>query len=386
LTDIPPAFRKSAMILIVYAHHEPTSFNRALLDTACTTLKEIGHDVEVSDLYAMNFEARAGRTDFLEMRDPQRFGYAREQYYANRTDTFASDIAAEIDKLRRCDMLILQFPLWWFSMPAIMKGWVDRVLANGVAYGGSTGQFFERGMMAGRRAMLTTTTGAPGVMFDPAGMCGSMEAALWPIHNGILRFVGFDVLPPFISHGVDITDRETLGGVLDAYADRLRSIEETTPLFFHPWSDYAGDMLLKSGVAPRTVGQSARHAPLLSAGDDAQNAEKMADAPDPDQTPTSESDMTAYMTVVLTVTDTSWVGEYIKHVPPIMERYGGKPVTVSGPVEVLEGDTIPSQVALFSFPSTEDLKAFMADPDYIPWKEARQAGSITSIFAFNAVK
>lgn len=96
--------------------------------------------------------------------------------------------------------------------------------------------------------------------------------------------------------------------------------------------------------------------------------------------------MTAYMTVVLTVTDTSWVGEYIKHVPPIMERYGGKPVTVSGPVEVLEGDTIPSQVALFSFPSTEDLKAFMADPDYIPWKEARQAGSITSIFAFNAVK
>ena len=81
--------------------------------------------------------------------------------------------------------------------------------------------------------------------------------------------------------------------------------------------------------------------------------------------------MTAYMTVILTVTDTGWIGEYVSHVPEIMARYGGRPVTVSGPVEVLEGDTVPSQVAVFSFPSTEKLKAFLADPDYAPWKDAR---------------
>jgi NAD(P)H dehydrogenase (quinone) len=363
------------MILIVYAHQEPTSFNRALLDTACETLAARGHAVEVSDLYAMNFEARATRGDFLEMRDKDRFGYAREQYYAARTNTFSADIAAEIDKVKRCDTLILQFPLWWFSMPAIMKGWVDRVFANGTAYGGSTAQFFERGMLAGRRAMVTTTTGAPAVMFNPAGMCGAMEAALWPIHNGILRFVGFDVLPPFIAHGVDISDRETLTGILREYADRLSHINDTAPLFFHPWSDYAGDMLLKPGVTARTIGQSSRHA--------ADTAPEVTPEP---ATATPESDMTAYMTVILTVTDTSWIGEYVAHVPPIMARYGGKPVTVSGPVEVLEGDTIPSQVALFTFPSTEALKAFMADPDYAPWKKARKAGSTASIFAFNAMK
>lgn len=373
------------MILIVYAHQEPQSFNAALLDTARRTLEDCGHDVEVSDLYAMHFEARATRGDFLAMRAADRFGYAREQYFAQRTDGFAPDIAAEIDKLRRADALILQFPLWWFSMPAIMKGWADRVLANGVAYGGSTGQFFERGMMAGKRAMVVTTTGAPGVMFDPAGMCGAMEAALWPIHNGILRFCGFEVLPPFVAHGVDISGRDALGTMLDDYAARLRDIERTEPIFFHPWSDYAGDMLLKPGIEARTIGQAGR----IVAEDAAPPAAVPDDAPgtaDPEPTVTEEPDMTAYMTVVLTVTDPSWIGEYVAHVPDIMARYGGRPVTVSGPVEVLEGDAHPSQVALFAFPDSEKLKAFMADPDYAPWKEARKAGSEASIFAFNAFK
>jgi NAD(P)H dehydrogenase (quinone) len=369
------------MILIVYANHEPTSFNHALLETACATLAECGHEVEVTDLYSLNFEPRATRSDFKGMRDATRFGYAREQYYASRTDTFCDEIAAEIDKLRRCHTLILQFPLWWFSMPAIMKGWVDRVLANGVAYGGSTAQFFERGMMAGRRALISTTTGAPSVMFSGAGMCGSMEAVLWPIHNGILRFVGFDVLPPFIAHGVDIADRESLAGLLDDYAKRLRHLDQDAPIFFHPWSDYAGDMLLKPGVRARTIGQISR-VPAAASDQPVANRQDTA----ADQIPSTEPDMTAYMTVVLTVTDTSWIGEYVRHVPPIMAKYGGAPVTVSGPVEVLEGEVVPSQIALFSFPSIESLKAFMADPDYAPWKQARLAGSTGSIFAFNAIK
>jgi uncharacterized protein (DUF1330 family) len=266
-------------------------------------------------------------------------------------------------------------------MPAIMKGWVDRVLANGVAYGGSTAQFFERGMMAGRRALISTTTGAPSVMFSPSGMCGSMEAALWPIHNGILRFVGFDVLPPYVVHGVDIADRETLSGILDDYAKRLRHLDQDAPIFFHPWSDYAGDMRLKPGVRARTIGQTGRGSedgPDASVTNDQNSAA--------DLIPAMEPDMTAYMTVVLTVTDTSWIGEYVRHVPPIMAKYGGAPVTVSGPVEVLEGEVVPSQIALFSFPNIESLKAFMADPEYAPWKAARLAGSTGSIFAFNATK
>lgn len=248
------------MILIVYAHHEPASFNRTLLDVAVKTLQEAGHEVEVSDLYAMGFKAQADREDFTTVRDPARLKYAREQYYAMREDGFAPDIAAEIDKLRRCSTLILQFPLWWFSMPAIMKGWVDRVFANGVAYGGSTAAFFERGMFAGKRGMVSTTTGGPPVMYAPAGMCGDIDAALWPINYGVLRFTGFDVLPAFVAHNVDAGDAAELQAQADEYAGILRRIDEIEPVFFHPWSDYGPDMMLREGVAARTIGQASRPA------------------------------------------------------------------------------------------------------------------------------
>ena len=50
-------------------------------------------------------------------------------------DVLTDDAKTEIEKLLWADTLILQFPLWWFSMPAILKGWVDRVFAYGFAYG-----------------------------------------------------------------------------------------------------------------------------------------------------------------------------------------------------------------------------------------------------------
>ena len=55
-----------------------------------------------------------------------------------------------MDKLFWCDALILQFPLWWFSLPAMLKGWVDRVFASGGRiYGG--GKWYDRGVFAGKR-------------------------------------------------------------------------------------------------------------------------------------------------------------------------------------------------------------------------------------------
>ena len=132
-----------------------------------------------------------------------------------------------------------------------MKGWVDRVFAMGTMYDGR-GAFFERGLMAGKRGMVVTTTGGPPAMYAPSGMCGDMEAVLWPIHNGILRFVGFDVLPPVVIHGIDISDEATLNGYLREYEKRLQGIEQDKPLFFHPWSDYGADLHLLPGVVART--------------------------------------------------------------------------------------------------------------------------------------
>ena len=61
-------------------------------------------------------------------RDPF-FKQQQEELYADEHLGFAPEIEAEIQKLERCDLLVFSFPLWWFGLPAILKGWVDRVFA-----------------------------------------------------------------------------------------------------------------------------------------------------------------------------------------------------------------------------------------------------------------
>ena len=115
--------------LIVYAHPEPKSFNGAMKDLAVETLRGRGDEVEVTDLYAMRFKAVVGADDFHgERADPEFLSIAAEQTRACETGTLASDIVTEQKKLARAEILILQFPIWWFGMPAILKGWADRSL------------------------------------------------------------------------------------------------------------------------------------------------------------------------------------------------------------------------------------------------------------------
>ena len=122
-------------VLIVYAHPEPKSFNGAMKDLAVETLTKAGHEVVVSDLYAQNFDPVAGPHDVTERLNSDYFNLALEQGNAADNDLFPPDIQAEIDKVRAADFLLVQFPMWWTSVPAILKGWIDRVLAYKVAYG-----------------------------------------------------------------------------------------------------------------------------------------------------------------------------------------------------------------------------------------------------------
>lgn len=242
-------------ILIVYAHHEPASFNAALLQQKVATLREEGHEVMVSDLYAMGFNPVASAEDFTVRRFPDALQYDREQKYACAHDGFAPDIQAEIDKLLWCDMLILQFPLWWWSVPAILKGWIDRVLVNGVAYG--KGRRMDNGGLAGRRGMLSLTTGCYPEMVSQGGLLGMLDVSLWHLHSGILAYIGLQVLPPLVSWSIHYTDEAARQGYLDECARRMREIERTEPLFFHPLADFGPDWRLRPGIEPRAIGQQA---------------------------------------------------------------------------------------------------------------------------------
>ena len=92
----------------------------------------------------------SSRKNSTTTKDSTFFKPQAEETYAAEHGGFAPDIKAEMDKVVWCATLIFQFPLWWFSIPAILKGWVDRVFAMGFAYGGS--HIYETGVFRGKRA------------------------------------------------------------------------------------------------------------------------------------------------------------------------------------------------------------------------------------------
>jgi NAD(P)H dehydrogenase (quinone) len=221
-------------ILIVHAHHEPKSFCSALKDQAIATLTSKGHTVEVSDLYAMGFDPVSDRRNFTTVKDPEVLKQQQEELHALANDGFASDIAAEMEKVQRCDLMIFVFPLWWFGLPAILKGWVDRVFAMGKMYGGS--MFFENGAGKGKRALLTITIGGSKTMYDGYGLNTPLETMLEPIHRGIFWFTGFMPLEPFLVHGPARISEEERKEALLSYARYLENLENV-PQIVYPSTD-----------------------------------------------------------------------------------------------------------------------------------------------------
>ena len=224
-------------VLIVHAHHEPTSFNGAMTRAAVTTLGDLGHSVIVSDLYAMNFDPVSDRRNFLSIADGVRLEQQVEERHAAQSNSFAPALQAEMDKLAACDLLILQFPIWWLGLPAILKGWIDRVLAVGRAYGG--GRWYDRGMMSGKRAMLSVTMGGPEDSYSERGLYGApARAILHPINHGTLGFVGFTVIEPFIVYAPGRMDAQRRSDALAAYAARLGDLDQAPTLMMPRSEDY----------------------------------------------------------------------------------------------------------------------------------------------------
>jgi NAD(P)H dehydrogenase (quinone) len=185
-------------VLIVYAHPEPQSFTHALKERAVKALQNAGHHVEVSDLYSDQFNPVAGRHDFKLQEDPSNFHYQSEQLYASKHASFSDDIAREQEKLLNLDLLIIIFPLWWGGMPAILKGWFDRVLAYGVAY--SDGQRFSKGYFQKRKGIIALTTGGTKQRFSADDVYGSIDKVLYPVNRCMLEYMGLDVHDPFVAY------------------------------------------------------------------------------------------------------------------------------------------------------------------------------------------
>jgi len=215
-------------VLLVLAHPERRSFNGALFDTAVKALARGGHEIVTSDLYRMGFNPVSDRHNFRTVKDSEYLKLQAEEMYATANVGFVEELEVEIRKLESCDLLVLQFPLWWFALPAILKGWFDRVLVMGRTYG--QGALYEKGKFRGKRALLCLTTGGPEDAYLMAGLHGDIHAILRPIQRGVLEFVGFDVLAPQIHFGAARVNAEQREKWLIQYAERLRAIQSEKPI------------------------------------------------------------------------------------------------------------------------------------------------------------
>jgi NAD(P)H dehydrogenase (quinone) len=208
--------------LIVFAHPASTSFSAALKDTAVETLAGLGYDVAVSDLYASRFSAAGDRHDFKHPLD-EPFDYQAEQRKAWEGRTFSDEILAEQDKLSRSDVILLNFPMWWFGPPAILKGWIDRVLSAGFAY--DRNARFETGRFLGKRGLLTVTTGSPAERYRSEGVhaYAPIEDTLLPLKKGVLEYVGISALKPFVAYAAKSASQDQRSTYLNLYNAHLIS-------------------------------------------------------------------------------------------------------------------------------------------------------------------
>lgn len=172
------------MILIIYAHPYPqhSHANKRMLDQVRTL-----DDVEVRSLY-------------------------------ERYPDFNIDIAAEQDALSRADLIILQHPMQWYSMPPLLKLWLDKVLAHGWAYGhGGTA-------LHGKSLLWAVTTGGSESHFE-IGSHPGFDVLAQPLEATAI-YCGLTWLPPFTLHSTFICDEETLQAKARHYKQRLLAWQE----------------------------------------------------------------------------------------------------------------------------------------------------------------
>ncbi len=246
----------------VAANPEPRSLGGSLKDFGLNVLKKAGHEVELSDLYAMKWKAVAGPDDFPS-RDPrERLEYMVASRAAYDSGEQAGDIAAEQQKLLWADAVIFQFPLWWYSMPGIMKGWVDRVFANGFAYGlpdpkwpGRT-QRYGDGLLEGRKVMIIVSTAAGEVALGPRGISGGVDDILFHINHGMIWYAGMQPLPPFVVYGATRTNSDRYGELESLLEQRLLTLDSTPPIPYRKQNsgDYDDNLALKPGLECASAG------------------------------------------------------------------------------------------------------------------------------------
>ncbi|MFB6438606.1 NAD(P)H-dependent oxidoreductase [Streptomyces sp. NPDC056411] len=252
-------------VLWLFAHPDQRSLSGALKTEGLRALATDGHQHQVSDLYAMKWNPVVDAADYdHDPSDRLLVGAASEHAYTH--GKLSPDIAAEQQKLTWADTLIVQFPLWWYGMPAILKGWFDRVFVKGFAFGltdPATGRprRYGDGRLTGKRAMVLTTAGARAATLGPRGVSGDLNDLLFPLQHGTLWYTGISVVPPLLIPSADRATPTAYAAAAARLRERLRTLPTTDPLAFRHQNtgDYDDNLLLHPHLPPAPTGPGAHY-------------------------------------------------------------------------------------------------------------------------------
>jgi NAD(P)H dehydrogenase (quinone) len=158
--------------LIIYAHPNSGSLNHFFKQTILETLQESGEEIEVRDLYEINFNPVLSLNDM----NGQRMGKV------------APEIHTEQDFITWADRIIFVYPIWWTGMPAIMKGYIDRVFSYGFAYRYDNG--VQKGLLTGKKTIIVNSHGKSNAEYEASGMD---KALALTSDTGIFTYCGLDI-------------------------------------------------------------------------------------------------------------------------------------------------------------------------------------------------
>ncbi|SDD84857.1 NAD(P)H-dependent oxidoreductase [Auraticoccus monumenti] len=241
--------------LWVYAHPRRGSLNDHLFQEGIQELSG-RYQVATSDLHAQGFDPVLDDRDLGDLAG-QPGNLAELVGGAYEQGQLPADVRAEQTKLATAELLVIQFPLWWYGPPAILKGWFDRVLTSGFAYGDLDPELgvprrYGDGGLAGRRALVVVTAGEDARSIGPRGISGDLESLLFPLTHGVLWYVGIETLDLHVVHDADSLDAGGVEREVARLRERLRTVDTTPARRFRTLrdGDYQGTRALRADLLP----------------------------------------------------------------------------------------------------------------------------------------
>jgi len=181
--------------LVVYAHPNPKSFNAAILKSFTSGLSEAGHSYEVVDLYSEGFDPVLKGDDFA----------------AFESGMIPADIASYQEKISGADALVLICPVWWFSVPAMLKGWIDRVFSSGFAYSINPDGSIQGLLGRVKKTLMIQTCGGKKEAYETYGFKDAVSKC---VDDGVLRFCAMPQVEHVFLYDVIMATPEVREGYL----------------------------------------------------------------------------------------------------------------------------------------------------------------------------